>query len=67
MVERIAKLRICPVPEGKAPPFLTPPPSPPLANKPAVGFDPPNNTRLATLELAIMFVVCYIHISNINI
>jgi hypothetical protein len=53
IVLRIEKLRICPVPEGIDPPFLSPPPLRVSVPMPFVELAPPNKTRLATLEFAI--------------
>jgi hypothetical protein len=55
----IAKLRICPVPDGTAPPFLSPPPccvSVPIA---FVGPVLLNKTRRATLLFTIITVMLY--------
>jgi hypothetical protein len=57
MVFLIAKLRICPVPAGGAPPFLSPPPCDVSVPMAFVGPVLLNKTRRATLLFTIITVV----------
>jgi len=59
MVFLIAKLRICPVPAGGAPPFLSPPPCRVSVKIALVGPVLLNNTRRATLLFTIIIELLY--------
>jgi len=59
MVFLVAKLRICPVPAGGAPPFLSPPPCRVSVRIALVGPVLLNNTRRATLLFTIIIELLY--------
>jgi hypothetical protein len=64
----IAKLRICPVPAGTAPPFLSPPPCWVSVWIALVGPVLLNNTRRATLLFTIIVLyIIMVYINNITI